>query len=278
MEIPEYYNPVARDIALALVDGFNRHYRRFQATSRQAKRLFELADWQGVQQLVRERIQYYDERVSETVVRLNTELHAALLDDEIWQQAKLYFIGLLTNHKQPELAETFFNSVFTRILHRDYFNNDFIFIRPAISTEYIESDPPSYRSYYPGSSSLRSVLRRIVADFGWQRPFASLARDLANVVRAVHEHFAARWPQAEASYQIQVLSSAFYRNKSAYIFGKVINGSQIYPFAVPVLQDEQGRLYLDTVLLEPWRIGVLFSFSRAYFLVDMDVPSAYVQF
>jgi isocitrate dehydrogenase kinase/phosphatase len=278
MEIPEYYNPVARDIALALVDGFNRHYRRFQATSRQAKRLFEQADWQGVQQLVRERIQYYDERVSETVVRLNTELYAALLDDEIWQQAKLYFIGLLTNHKQPELAETFFNSVFTRILHRDYFNNDFIFIRPAISTEYIESDPPSYRSYYPGSSSLRSVLRRIVADFGWQRPFAGLARDLANVVRAVHEHFAARWPQAEASYQIQVLSSAFYRNKSAYIFGKVINGSQIYPFAVPVLQDEQGRLYLDTVLLEPWRIGVLFSFSRAYFLVDMDVPSAYVQF
>ncbi|MFN4238579.1 MAG: bifunctional isocitrate dehydrogenase kinase/phosphatase [Vogesella sp.] len=278
MQIPESYNPVARDIALALVAGFDRHYRLFQATSRRAKALFEQADWQGVQQLVRERIQYYDERVSETVVQLNTELHAALLDDEIWQQAKLYYIGLLTNHKQPELAETFFNSVFTRILHRDYFNNDFIFIRPAISTEYIESDPPSYRSYYPGSSGLRHVLRRIVADFCWQRPFAHLGRDLARVIRAVHEHFAARWPQAEASYQIQVLSSAFYRNKSAYIFGKVINGAQVYPFAVPVLHDADGRLYLDTVLLEAWRIGVLFSFSRAYFLVDMDVPSAYVQF
>ena len=278
MQIPESYNPVARDIALALVAGFDRHYRLFQATSRRAKALFEQADWQGVQQLVRERIQYYDERVSETVVQLNTELHAALLDDEIWQQAKLYYIGLLTNHKQPELAETFFNSVFTRILHRDYFNNAFIFIRPAISTEYIESDPPSYRSYYPGSSGLRHVLRRIVADFGWQRPFAHLGCDLARVIRAVHEHFAARWPQAEASYQIQVLSSAFYRNKSAYIFGKVINGAQVYPFAVPVLHDADGRLYLDTVLLEAWRIGVLFSFSRAYFLVDMDVPSAYVQF
>lgn len=278
MQIPESYNPVARDIALALVAGFDRHYRLFQTTSRRAKALFEQADWQGVQQLVRERIQYYDERVSETVTRLNTELHAALLDDEIWQQAKLYYIGLLTNHKQPELAETFFNSVFTRILHRDYFNNDFIFIRPAISTEYIESDPPSYRSYYPGSSGLRHVLRRIVADFGWQRPFAHLGCDLARVIRAVHEHFAARWPQAEASYQIQVLSSAFYRNKSAYIFGKVINGAQVYPFAVPVLHDADGRLYLDTVLLEAWRIGVLFSFSRAYFLVDMDVPSAYVQF
>lgn len=155
MQIPEYYNPVARDIAQALIDGFDKHYRLFRNCNRQAKGLFERGDWQGVQQAIRDRIQFYDERVVETVARLHGEFHADLLDDEIWQQAKLYFIGLLTNHKQPELAETFFNSVFTRMLHRDYFNNDFIFIRPAISTEYIESDPPSYRSYYPASSSLR---------------------------------------------------------------------------------------------------------------------------
>ena len=37
-------------------------------------------------------------------------------------------------------------------------------------------------------------------------------------------------------------------------------------------------LYLDTVLLDRWRISLLFSLSRAYFLVDMEVPSGYVQF
>ncbi|NWK78346.1 bifunctional isocitrate dehydrogenase kinase/phosphatase [Aquitalea sp. LB_tupeE] len=278
MQIPEYYNPVARDIAQALVAGFNKHYRLFRACSKQAKLLFERADWQGVQQAIRDRIQFYDERVDETVGRLHHEFHADLLDDEIWQQAKLYFIGLLTNHKQPELAETFFNSVFTRMLHRDYFNNDFIFIRPAISTEYIESDPPCYRSYYPAADGLRQVLRQMVRDFAWQLPFACLSRDLARVLGAVKRHFSALWPVPEANLQIQVLSSAFYRNKAAYIFGKVINGGVSYPFAVPVLRDENSKLYLDTVLLEPWRIGVLFSFSRAYFLVDMEVPSAYVQF
>ncbi|WP_374556337.1 bifunctional isocitrate dehydrogenase kinase/phosphatase [Aquitalea pelogenes] len=278
MHIPEYYNPVARDIALALVAGFNKHYRLFRACSKQAKSLFERADWQGVQQAIRDRIQFYDERVEETVGRLHHEFHADLLDDEIWQQAKLYFIGLLTQHKQPELAETFFNSVFTRMLHRDYFNNDFIFIRPVISTEYIESDPPCYRSYYPAASGLRQVMRQIVRDFAWALPFARLNRDLACVLGAIAQYFSGQWPSAEANLQIQVLSSAFYRNKAAYIFGKVINGGVSYPFAVPVLRDENGKLYLDTVLLEPWRIGVLFSFSRAYFLVDMEVPSAYVQF
>ena len=29
---------------------------------------------------------------------------------DVWQQVKLHYIGLLVNHQQPELAETFFNS------------------------------------------------------------------------------------------------------------------------------------------------------------------------
>ncbi|HRE17791.1 MAG TPA: bifunctional isocitrate dehydrogenase kinase/phosphatase, partial [Rhodocyclaceae bacterium] len=50
------------------------------------------------------------------------------------------------------------------------------------------------------------------------------------------------------------------------------------PFAVPVLHDADGKLFLDTILLDPWRIGLLFSLSRAYFMVDMEAPSGYVQF
>ena len=47
---------------------------------------------------------------------------------------------------------------------------------------------------------------------------------------------------------------------------------------MPVLHDEDGGLALDTILLEQQSIDVLFSLSRAYFLVDMDVPSDYVHF
>src|SRR5262249_13428032 len=48
-------------------------------------------------------------------------------------------------------------------------------------------------------------------------------------------------------------------------------------FVVPVLH-ENGGLVLDTILLEQQSIDRLFSLSRAYFLVDMDVPSDYVHF
>ncbi len=267
----------ALSIAQTLMAGFNKHYRLFRESSAAAKVRFEQGDWPGVQQAVRERIQFYDDRVAETVERLHGEFADEALDVAVWRQAKLYYIGLLTNHDQPELAETFFNSVFCKILHRTYFHNEFIFVRPAISTEYIESDPPTYRCYYPHEADCRDALRRIFLDFAWQREFADLDRDVEHIRRAVLEQFA-ELPQREDNFQIQVLSSAFYRNKAAYVIGRVENGANAYPFAVPVLHDTAGKLFVDTVLLDPVMIGLLFSLSRAYFMVDMPVPANTVQF
>ncbi|WP_303785182.1 bifunctional isocitrate dehydrogenase kinase/phosphatase [Azovibrio restrictus] len=272
------YGTNAHQIALALIQGFNKHYSVFRQTSREAKQRFENADWLAVHRAVSERIRFYDERVNETVERLKQEFDAAHIDDGTWQQVKLLYIGLLLNHKQPELAETFFNSVTTKIFDRTYYHNDFIFVRPAISTEYIEGEEtPCYRSYYAHQDGLKGAIREIVLDFGWQRAFADLDRDVQAIYEAVARHLG-DLPQREVNFQIQVLSSAFYRNKGAYIIGKAINGQQEYPFAVPVLHDAEGKLYLDTILLDPWRISILFSLSRAYFMVDMEVPSGYVQF
>ena len=277
MDVQLGENPVAHAIAQALVEGFNKHYRIFRGTSRRAKELFEGAQWQQQLDAVRERVQFYDDRVDETVARLHDEFDADALDDITWQQVKLQFIGMLINHRQPELAETFFNSVTTKILHRSYFNNDYLFARPAISTEYIEAYPPVYSSYYPRERGLRTTIRRIVEDFDWQRSFEDLERDVDFVMRAAQAHLG-EWPPMEVNCQIQVLYSAFYRNKTAYIIGKMVNGYQEYPFAIAVRHNTRGLLYLDTLILDPWRISVLFSLSRAYFLVDMEVPSGYVQF
>ncbi|UCV16246.1 bifunctional isocitrate dehydrogenase kinase/phosphatase [Quatrionicoccus australiensis] len=272
------YGTNAHQIALALIQGFNKHYTLFRATSQEAKVRFEKADWPGVQLAVKERIRFYDDRVDECVERLRDEFDASHIDQPTWQQIKLLYIGLLLNHKQPELAETFFNSVTTKILDRNYYHNDFIFVRPTLSTENIEADTdPTYRSYYAKADGLRGAVASIIADFNWHRPFADLERDVNRVYQAI-SRFLQGMPQREVNFQIQVLASAFYRNKAAYIIGKAINGAAEYPFTIPVLHDENGRLFIDTVLLDAWRIGLLFSLSRAYFMVDMEVPSGYVQF
>jgi isocitrate dehydrogenase kinase/phosphatase len=270
----------AFDIAQAMLDGFNKHYRLFREASRTAKRRFEQADWHGQQRAQRERIEFYDRRVEENADRLQDEFTAAGLSMDVWQQVKLHYIGLLINHHQPECAETFFNSVTTKILHRSYFHNDFIFVRPAVSTEYIENDEPAatptYRCYYPTRDSLREALLRMVTNFQLAREFEDLGRDVDQVLAAFHRALGDFRPRA--NFQIQVLSSLFYRNKGAYAVGKIVNGFSELPFALPILHGEHGQLVIDTALFGEDDLLLLFSFARAYFLVDMEVPSAFVQF
>ena len=274
----------AFDIARVMLEGFDRHYRLFRQASAQAQKRFEQADWHGQQRAQRERIEFYDLRVNEAVARLRAEFNADALSQDTWQQAKLHYIGLLTDHHQPELAETFFNSVTSKLLHRSYFRNEFLFVRPAVSTEYIENDEPAskptYRAYYPTRESLRETLIRIVDNFQLQCPFEDLPRDIDAVLASMQSEL--KLPLAEwrlrANFQIQVLSSLFFRNKGAYLVGKIINGFNELPMCLPILHNEAGRLVIDTALFREDELLIVFSFARAYFMVDMEVPSAYVQF
>ncbi|POR48208.1 isocitrate dehydrogenase kinase/phosphatase [Paraburkholderia eburnea] len=272
------------DVAQTVLDGFNRHYQSFCAAAVHARACFESADWRGLQQLARERIVSYDERVRECLRALEDEYDAESIDDEVWEQIKLHYIGLLTTHRQPECAETFFNSVCCKILHRSYFNNDFIFVRPAISTEYIENDEPAakptYRAYYPAKDGLAATLARIVTNFQLDTPFEDLERDVSCVMRTMLDTFGAVEPKP--NFQIHTLASLFFRNQSAYIVGRIINGDLIAPFVVPIRHVEAGegagKLALDTVLLRTDPVLIMFSFAHSYFFVDMEVPSAYVEF
>ena len=267
-------------IARAMLDGFDRHYRLFRQASAEAKARFEAADWHGQQQAQARRIAYYERRVAEATERLQSEFQAATLPMEVWQQVKLHYIGLLINHYQPELAETFFNSVTTKILHRSYFHNDFIFVRSAVSTDHLENDEPAalptYRAYYPTKETLAETWHRVVTNFQLEREFEDLGRDVGDLMAAVDAELGEF--RMRTNFQIQVLSSLFFRNKGAYIVGKIINGFNQTPFALPILHGANGCLVIDAALFGEDDLELVFSFARAYFMVTMEVPSAYVQF
>lgn len=227
--------------------------------------------------LARDRIQMYDQRVQEAVDAVLERFPQAPRDEALWPAIKLAYIGLLHEHKQPECAETFYNSVACQVLHRRHYHNEFIFWRPAIATEHLEGEAPIYRCYYPLKDGLRKTLKQIAASFELSNPWEDLHRDLRNIVRGLRKHFP-RPLRARPSLQIQVHGSLFFRNKGAYVVGRVINAHRELPFAVPILQNERGELYLDALLVGESQLLVLFSFARAYFFVDMEVPAASVSF
>jgi len=273
----ERRSSLPQEIARAILDGFDRHYRLFRDAAIEARQLFERAAWPAMRSLARERIQMYDLRVEEAVRALLDRFPAAELDESLWPAIKLAYIGLLHEHKQPECAETFYNSVACQVLHRRYYRNEFIFWRPAVATEHLEGEKPTYRCYYPLKDGLRRTLDAIIDSFGLENPWEDRRRDLRHVLRALRGHFP-RPLRVRPDLQIQVLGSLFFRNKGAYIVGRIINAQRELAFAVPILQNERGELYLDALLVGEDQLLVLFSFARAYFFVDMEVPAAFVSF
>lgn len=284
-------------VAQTILNGFDRHYALFRYSAQRAKTLFESGNWQGIQQLTRERIEYYDTRVHECTNTLSRALkgsdasrsatHAeknlSPAQLEFWQDVKTRFVALLSDHKQPECAETFFNSVSCRIVHRDYYNNDFLFVRPAIATDYLDSPLPSYRVYYPLAEGVQPALLKMISDFGLAAPFADLPADTRRLARmgvrqlrlALGSHSDQR---IAPDCQIQVLNSLFFRNKGAYVVGRLINHGTAYPFSIALLRTPSGHIKVDALLHTSDDLSTLFSFTRAYFLVDMDSPASYVQF
>ncbi len=279
-----------------ILAGFNRHYALFRYGAQRAKALFESGDWHGIAQLSRERIEYYDMRVRECINLVQKALRHATQDVAVgadtvmqpaerafWQAIKTEYVQLLADHRQPECAETFFNSVSCRVLHRDYFHNDFLFVRPAVATDYLDSERPVYRSYYPSRDGLRKTLIRMVADFGLATPFEDLPRDARLVARLAVRRLNRLIARASGNRvapdcQLNVLGTLFFRNKGAYIVGRLVNLGSVFPFAIPLVRTPAGQVRLDALLRDEDDLSTLFSFTRAYFLVDMEVPAATVHF
>jgi isocitrate dehydrogenase kinase/phosphatase len=124
---------------------------------------------------------------------------------------------------------------------------------------------------------LRRCLLEVITGFHLSNHFQNLRRDVRRLEMALLE-IRGKNGKAHPNYQIQVLGSLFFRSKAAYIVARVINGDQTQALVIPLLQDDAREIYVDTALLRRKDVSIVFSFSRAYFMVDMEVPSAYVTF
>ncbi len=268
---------VSKDIASTILKGFNKHFRIYRELTREARYHYIRGDWPAGRRSVSERISLYDTRVKEATAELKRRFNLSEVDPVVWSEVKLQYLGMLYRHRQPELAETYYNSVFTHLFARHYYNDNNIFVRPSISTERIDGEQPTYRSYYPTRNGWRSSLIEMLEGANIGLPFENLRRDVRLIIHRLR-HLQHGPDELRQHFQLQVMTPLFYRNKAAYLVGRAVNGAETYPFILPLLRTESRKVYVDALVTEADDVANLFSFARAYFLVDTEVPSAVVRF
>jgi len=264
-------------IAKTILNGFERHIYLFTEITRSAKQRFELCQWARVQSAARDRTDYYDQRVAETLVTIRKDFNITSLDDTLWQSVKNLYIELLSQHNQPELAESFYNSVFCHLFERKYYHNAYIFVESTVTRLDSRPQPPIYRSYLPAQKGLAQTIEDIFTFHQFDIPYENLQRDIDILIKAFR-HQARKTMFRLEELQFDILDFIFYRNKGAYIIGRVLSPAGQTPFIVAVLNDEKKGLYIDALLTEGESMAVVFGFARAYFFVDCQHPHALVEF
>ena len=266
-EQPESY-------ARIIIDGFNRHFQLFSELTQKAGSWFAAGDWQQLRAAVTKRIGFYDTRVAETIAELKR--HRAPESVDLWRRIKAEYLLLLQQgHLQPELAESFYNTVFCRVFASSYYNNSNIFQLPVLNTDYIIGPEPEFLSFAPPRAGFQRIAQELLQSLPLRLELEDLRRDSA----LVRSRLESSWHQnnIEADGQLQILTPIFYRNKGAYVVGRIADVQGYFPFVV-ALQRHQGKAYVDAVLTASDDIAAIFSFARAYFLVDAQVPAAAVRF
>ncbi len=263
--------------ARTILDGFESYFAEFQNITLAARSRFESADWLGIRQASIERIDLYKAKTKQVYEYVEPIAGDDLHDFEFWREVRRIYAQLLDGHDNFEIAETFFNSVYCTVFRHRKIRDEFAFVFSP------HGDMPSadvskvYRTY-PLVEPLATLLERLLLDYAFSIPYEDLHRDVANVHEAILKNLAPRFDLNEVDVEFQILAHHFFRNKGAYIVGRILSGGRSMPIVLPILHNEAGAVYVDTILFGSDMVSVLFSFTRSYFLVNATVPAQWVLF
>lgn len=261
-------------IAQTILQGFDAQYGRFLEVTSGAQQRFENANWPAVQAAMKQRIHLYDHHVGLVVAQLKCITGQHFYDAAFLIRIKECYSELLPDYPRAEIAESFFNSVYCRIFkHRDLTADKlFIFSEQPARKPQNYSRPLSRE--YPVQSNLIAALSKVLDDLPVRLPWEEANRDVDYIATALQQRFSAEWL---ADADIEIATEIFYRNKAAWIIGKIRAGSQVFPLLLPVHLSHQNQLFVDTCLTEGNDASIVFGFARSYFMVYAPQPGALVE-
>ncbi len=261
-------------IAQTILQGFDAQYGRFLEVTSGAQQRFEQADWHAVQQAMKNRIHLYDHHVGLVVEQLRCITNGQSTDAAFLLRVKEHYTRLLPDYPRFEIAESFFNSVYCRLFDHRSLTPGRLFIFSSQPERRFRTIPrPLAKDFHP-DHGWESLLMRVISDLPLRLRWQNKSRDIHYIIRHLTETLGT---DNLAESHLQVANELFYRNKAAWLVGKLITPSGTLPFLLPIHQTDDGELFIDTCLTTTAEASIVFGFARSYFMVYAPLPAALVE-
>jgi len=265
----------AGEIARMILDGFDDYREHFRRITLGARERFEQARWQDSQRAAAARINLYEQKVGEVNGWLRDAFDdEVLLEVEQWPLVKSAYIRLIDPRLDDELSETWYNSLFCSLFSHDQISDGCMFIhttRPSIRSHQRATQTCTYRP----DGNLQGLLRAILSDYAFA--YGDLESDVSRLEEQLRECLP-DWVCKDPTLAVELFSPVLYRNKGAYLVGRLYNSDEQWPLVIPLLHREGHGIEADGLITDEAEVSIIFSFTRSYFMVDVPVPAEFVNF
>ena len=267
--IREQPSHLSRRIAEIIAGGYDAHAATFRAITARARDRFAGRQWSELHDDAVGLMDLYADSVQSVLSAIDRLLGEALDDRQLWGPARDHYADLVSEHPDPEIAETFFNSITRRVFTTVGIDGQIEFATLANRTP-----PPIPTRHLAGS--VEEIVRGALAGAGIPGRWTNLARETK---LAAEEITASLQDQRDGAVidSIEMCDTVFYRGPGAYLVGRINAGDTSLPVAFCIHHTGRG-LVLGAVLTEQADINVLFSYTRSAFHVLTESPGAAVAY
>ena len=267
-------------LARTILNGFTAYFAEFENITLSARTRFENAEWRATQEASMRRIDIYKLQVLETIDVVEYIAQDLLHDLDFWAETRDLYAELVRGMTNFEIAETFYNSIFNAVFEHRWIRDDYAFVFSP-QGDMPPVDVRRVLNQYRTKGDFKAAVTNLLFDYAMSLPYEDYDREVTRVTEVMTAAVEDAGYDHRADLELHALEHHFFRNKAAYIVGRISGKGLQIPFVLPMLHTEDQEhpsVYLDACLLGSDIISKLFSFTRTYFMVDASIPSQYVLF
>jgi isocitrate dehydrogenase kinase/phosphatase len=253
----------------AIRAAFVQYESEFDAITRRARERFLNRDWRGSFDDAAERLHLYSRVICELAAEIDALMGSRLRERSLWMAMKAAYSALIAQSLRWEIAETFFNSLTRRVFATEGVDQTIEFVDTDFDAPPARAIPETCRSYGPGT--LLELMAAILTDEDGAGLPAECWSNFQPALVAATERLARLIGDAN-SIRAEIVPRIFYRGRGAYVVGRALfDDGKAIPLAFALRHPPEG-ITLDALLLGESDLAILFSYTRAYFRVDVSCP------
>lgn len=253
-------------IAAGIRAAFEDYQARFSAITARARQRFEQQQWALARQDAVERIGLYDRCIADCLDRLRRSVGAYIGERDVWRQVHAGYAALIEGLIDAELYKTFYNTLARRLFATEGVDAQVEFIALDVQPSDAITHPVARHTYAVSAARPAEALLRVLRDYRFGVPYAHPLRCAAAIAVRLQDDLAG-WGEHPVR-SIELLDTVFYRERRAYLVGRVFGEHRFSPCVIAVVNDDAG-LRAEAVLTRRRDVAHLFGVSRSYFHADL---------